>query len=311
MSFDLNTCKWVMWGAKNRRNTYGHIQEAFLRAAKFMGKDAHWLDVGDNLSNFDFSNTLFMTMNTVVSGMPQREDCFYVVHNGFDPGSFSYFNNLKFLVFGLHISTNSYGNVIEIAPDTFFSPMSRSLAFRWGTDLLPHEIEANKPQRLFNSDSRIINYVGTIDASNREQIDGFIRACSENGIRFEHFGGVGGAPRVSIENNVRLIKESYMAPTLQRMDQISSGYIPCRLFKNISYGQFGISHSKYANDLFGGKLIYNPDTYRLFYEARERLQTTSIADLHALMDEVAKKHTYVNKINAIIQAINFLEGGAR
>jgi hypothetical protein len=304
VSFDLSTAKWVAWGAKRPYNTYGHIQEAFVRALRFMGKNAEWKDVGDHA---DEPNTIFLGLNTCFNGLPRRQDCYYVIHNGFDPPCKSYLDGLNLIAFGVHISTNSYYNCIEIQPEVYFGPMMQALSFRWGTDLLPPEIEANKPAVAFNSTSRVVNYVGTIDPSNRGAIDGFRRACNENGISFQPYGVTSGNV-VSVEDNVRLIKESYMAPTIQRNDQLGIGYVACRLFKNISYGQFGITHSSYSNQLFGGKLVYDSDPYQLFYKAKERLQSMHVSELHSLMDEVAAKHTYVSKIKAIEHAIAFLEG---
>jgi len=309
MGFDINTCKWVIWGAKNSYNTFGHIHEAFLRALFYLGKDACWLDNGDDFSQVDFSNTLFITMNCVLSGMPRRKDCFYVVHNILGDPRLSYLDGLKMLAYGVHISTNKYSSdAIELTLDAFFEPAARSLQFRWGTDLLPHEIEANKPAQSFNKESRVFNYVGTVDGMKSGSIGDFAMACRENGIEYNHYGyGEKNGP-ISVEEHIRRIQESYMAPAFQGLDQVEQGYVSCRLFKNISYGQFGITHSKFANDLFGGRLIYNPDAYRLFYEARERLQNMPVKELHDLMDEVAKNHTYLNKIDAITKAVRILEG---
>jgi hypothetical protein len=177
---------------------------------------------------------------------------------------------------------------------------------RWGTDLLPYEIEANKPTRVFNSDSREINYIGTVDPLKEITMSGFVRACRENGIKFNTYGGFNKKEHPSIQEHVELVKRSYMAPAIQGMDQVESGYISCLLFKSISAGQYGITHSPYANALFGNRLIYEPDGYKLFYHARERLQDIRLEELHTLMDIVAMEHTYLNKISAIEKAIELL-----
>lgn len=305
-TIDIETCKWVIWGAKRPYNTFGHIHEAFLRALKFLGKDAVWLDNGDDTSGIDFSNALVITMNCVLGGMPHHKGALYLIHNGNDPACQQYIQDLNVIVYGVHVSASRYGDLVDLGPDIYFDVPHRIMMFRWGTDLLPHEIQANKPAKAFNSDSRIVNYVGTVDSSNRNQIENFARACRENGIRFEFGGGHSGKPVVSDADHIRQIKESYLAPAIQRMDQVDLGYVPCRLFKNISYGQFGITHNAYANALFGDKLVFNTDTYRLFYDARERLQSMPVSELHSLMDEVAAKHTYLNKITAITQAVKIL-----
>jgi hypothetical protein len=306
--FNIDTCKWIIWGAKRPYNTYGHIHEAFLKTLQFLGKEVYWLENGDDISQIDFAGSCFLTMNCAYHGIPQRQDGFYIVHN-LDDSCRSHFEGLNSLSFGVHCSLNSYADsVVEVGPEIYFDKGHRSLAFRWGTDLLPHEIAMNKPKQVFNSNSTLINYIGTIDSSNEGAISNFRRAAAENGIGFEGYGGYGvNKPPVSPEEGVRLIKESYMAPALQRLDQIERGYVPCRLFKNISYGQFGITHSKYTNDLFGGRLIYNPDTYQLFYDAKERLQDMKVEELHSLMDEIAAKHTYLNKIDGIAAAVRELE----
>jgi len=110
-----------------------------------------------------------------------------------------------------------------------------------------------------------------------------------------------------VEENVRLIQESYIAPAINIPYQTEVGYIPCRIFKNISYGQFGVTNSSAVYDFFKGRVIYNSDPYRLFYDARERLPEVPLSLLHSLMDEVAKKHTYLNKIDALMKSARRME----
>jgi hypothetical protein len=306
--FDLQTAKWVIWGAKDGLNTFGHVHNAFLRALKFLGKEVYYLDRSDDISRMDFSNTLFLSMNCVVKGMPQRKDCFYVVHNAMGDPCQEYFKGLKLLPYGVHIISNRYGyDVEEIGPDIYFDQANRSLVFYWGTDILPHEIEANKPTRVFNSESKVFNNIGSLDDMKRPGIEGFVRACRENGIAYHNYGGYNGGEVVSVEKHIKLIRDSYMAPAFQGADQVAQGYMSCRIFKNISYGQPGIVHSAYANQVFGGKLIFNTDSYKLFYEARERLQSMPLTELHAQQDFVAKFHTYLNKIAGIEYAVRALE----
>lgn len=306
--FDISTCRWVIWGAKDGLNTFRHIHEAFLRALKYLGKEVYYFDRSDNISGLDFSNTCFLSMNCVVKGMPQRKDCFYVVHNAMGDPCLSYFDGLKLLPYGVHVISNQYNyNVEEIGPDIYFDRDSRCLVFYWGTDLLPYEIEANKPTRVFNKDSREFNNIGSLDEMKRPAIEGFVKACKENGIDYHNYGGYNGGEIVSVEKHIRLIKRSYMAPAFQGADQVAQGYISCRILKNISYGQMGIVHSAYANQVFGGRLIFNTDTYQLFYQAKEYLESMPLVELHSLMDEVAEKHTYLNKLRGIEYAVRSLE----
>jgi len=91
-----------------------------------------------------------------------------------------------------------------------------------------------------------------------------------------------------------------LAPAIQGAWQCKVGYIPCRIFKNISYGAIGITNSKAVYDLFGGKIVYNEDTYQLCYDALDTIKNMDINELYELMDFVKEKHTYINRINYLL-----------
>jgi hypothetical protein len=181
----------------------------------------------------------------------------------------------------------------------FFPGNPPLMEMMWATNLLPKEIKALKPDRVFRSNSQVINWVGSFHSN----VEPFVRACEKNRIAFRVLGGFQTESVVSIEENVRLIRESYLAPALAAPHQLRAGYIPCRVFKNISYGQFGVTNSDVANNLFGNTLVYSHDSGKLFDMARQRLSTVSTAELHNLMDMVAEKHTYLNRIQTILQAV--------
>ncbi len=304
-----------MWGAKRPYNSFGHIHESLLRILKSLGKEAYWVEKDDDVSGIDFENTLFMTQNCVYPGVPQRKDCFYVVHNmqypsveGATDHCGPYFEGLKSLGYNVHRLVNKYSrNVEEIGPQIFFEADSRTISFRWGTDLLPHEIDANKPVKAFNSESRVFNYVGSLDDEKARNINRFAVACKENGIEYCQYGGFSGGPILSIVDHVRLIKESYLTPAFHATGEIEQGWISDRLIKNISYGQMGLTCSKYVNEFFNNRLVFNTDAYQLFYDAKERLSNMPVKELHDLMDIIAKNHTYLNAITGIEQAVRALE----
>lgn len=292
--------KFCVWGFKNSYNTFRHIHEAFYRALKFMGKEVMWLDDQSDISSMDFSHTFFITMNYALDGIPRRSDCFYAVHN-IEQRAKEVLSGLPLLNYGLYVDSMNVNGSEKLAEDTFFNPQPwenyASVVFRWGTDLLPPEIEANKTTKVFQSDSDVCNFVGTATP----ELVGFQRACEENGKKFQIH------TQVSVEDNVRLIKESYIAPAINIPYQTEVGYIPCRIFKNISYGQYGVTNSAAVDKFFNGRLIYNPDSYELFYTAKKLLPLIEPRELHILMDHVAANHTYLNKIDALLKAAQLME----
>jgi hypothetical protein len=328
---DFKTCKFLVWGYKNVYHTHGHIHEGFYRALKLSGKDVNWFDQADDISQLDLSNTFVITNHDCipengywpwstpkVSKIPIRDDCFYAVHGLNDHSEIVEIfanrkNALSWNVLTMSEMRKSLGlstrepmqNEIMLAEDAPFDESQKHLEFRWATDLLPHEIELNKPTTMLSLRNPIINWVGTVWHVNQVELGEFMRACKEDGIAFNHIGG-GQRGVVTIEENIKLVRESYMAPAISGSHHLTEGYAPCRIFKNISYGQFGITNSKQVNQIFGEKLIFNPDPYKLYFEAKERLQSIHISDLHSLMDEVAQKHTYLNRIDVLVKAANIV-----
>jgi hypothetical protein len=328
----MNFDHYVVWGFRTKYHTHSHIHDAIYRALKFMGKDAYWLDAATGLP--ELGRTFFITNHDVASQLPVRDDCFYLVHGGSDnpecraalghlPGYMSWNVFIDWVY--AYDDSQPYGRrpinrpeAVWVGEDAPWYPSTRHMDFRWATDLNPLEVTVNKNgARALNPDSRVINYVGTYWRVNEREIADFGRACQDGGVQLRHLGAgqVEGSAYngwdkvVSIEDNVRLVRESYFAPAIVGSHHLTEGYAPCRIFKNISYGQFGVTNSEAVQRLFGGRLICNPDPYQLFGEACERLSSVSIAELHALMDFVAEKHTYVNRLEAVFKAAELtLEG---
>lgn len=331
---NLSDCRFVVYGYKNQYHTHGHIHEAFYRALKLTGKDVQWLDSGSDLSGIDFSDSMFITEHSAAKdGMPIRDDCFYVVHglnndqelsarmshiknrlgwnvyHDYSHGNPERWDGqpletvdayLHFLSRGTPDTSCNFDRIF-LAEDTPFYPKEKHMDFRWATDQLPAEIEALKPAVTYQKDSDVINWVGTQWFVNQVELGAFKKACAENNIEFKAMGaGQNGV--VSIEDNVRLVRESYFAPAIVGSHHITEGYAPCRIFKNISYGAMGVTNSPRVNNIFDNKLIFNPDPYRLFYDAKEQLPGLDIRRIHDLMDEVSKKHTYLNRLNSIMKA---------
>ena len=165
---NLETCNFCVWGFKTGvYDSFRHIFEAFYRALKFRFSDRQisWLDKNDDISQIDFSNTFFISMEHAIQGMPLRQDCIYAVHN-MESKAKEYLRGFLTLNYGLYVNNMELpSNAIELGRDAFFFPQPwdfyDAVVFRWGTDLLPHEIMANKPLKVFRDESREVNYVGT------------------------------------------------------------------------------------------------------------------------------------------------------
>lgn len=277
--------QFVVWGRPN--NSYQYIQEAFFRALQYQGRKVRWLGHDDG---GDYTKTIFISMGNIAHYMPVLPDALYIIHNflGNDTAVEARFSNSNVLHFGVKTDQSP-------APETY---PDRVTDIYWATNLLPPEIEANKKKAcLLNESSRVINWVGTVwdgRFGNRPELDAFSRAGAMHGINFVHH------KNVSLEENVRLIQESYFAPAIVGSWQHSVGYVPCRIFKNISYGHYGVTNSEAVNRIFDGRLIHNNDTGLLFSDAVRELRRRSVDELCELMDYVSANHTYLNRLDQLL-----------
>jgi len=288
--------KVVIWGHKLHSHTHSYIHYGFYRTFKYLGYETYWLDNNDNIKNFDFSKTLFITEGQVDQKIPIRNDCFYILHNCNSSKYKQLFKKGLCIMLQVYTHDCKKCNLEKIDNCILYNVNEKIIYMPWATDLLPYEIDEIKLQMPFTKTPHAY-FVGSKQGgafSNDSILDQFSNACQENNIQFKTI------QKVSPEKNVKLIQTSLLAPALQGSWQCKQGYIPCRIFKNISYGALGITNSKTVYELFNKKIIYNPNAYQLCYDALERLKTISLAELHETMDFVKTKHTYINRIEALL-----------
>ena len=288
--------KAVVWGVPLHQHTNSYVYAAFHKAFKAMGYDAYWLNEHSDVSGMNFADTLFITEGQHDRNIPLRNDCKYVLHNT-NPAKYADIKPENKLLLQVFTNDVFQWKTEIVAEGSYYMKEGHLLFQSWGTDLLPEEINFDWASHPRKHES---HYVGTVTGGqfgNTDEVGKFKRACDERGINFVvHPPG-----SASFEDNLRLIQQSFMAPALHGTWQAEKGYLSCRLFKNISYGQLGVTNSKAAYDLLHGKVIYNEDEYQLFYDAWPHITDTNrIVDLMKLVKE---KHTYINRINTILSVI--------
>lgn len=298
--------KVVIWGYKLHSHTHSYIHDAFDKAFKYMGYETYWFDDSSNIKDFDFNNTLFLTMGSDANRkMPLNASSYYLLHNCDTKRFQALFDSGHALTFQVytHRCKNQHDDLQKIDECIYFSPSGKVVYMPWGTDLLPDQINKVKERVIKNWDKKkdqTFYWIGTLDYSplgNIELINTFSAACKKRNIKFKHL------MKISPQENLDLILNSYCAPTIVGKWQVAEGYIPCRIFKNISYGQFGITNSDAVYELFERKIVYNPDPEKLFYDAEKKLETLTLNELLDLMDFVKDKHTYINRIELLLWAL--------
>ena len=96
--------------------------------------------------------------------------------------------------------------------------------------------------------------------------------------------------------NINIIQKSKYAPTIVGEWQRNCGYIPCRAFKNISYGGYCLTNSIEIYNLFEQKVCYEKDSYKLLSKSIEYIQNLDDKQYYELINLIKNKHTYINRI---------------
>ena len=299
--------KVVIWGHKLHSHTHSYIHNAFFRTFKYLGYSTVWFDdVDPKIETFDFANCLFITEGQVCTKIPIRDDCYYILHNCGDP-KFKAISTSKRLSLQVYTTTCEKYSVKPVPNTTFQFYLPDCVFMPWATDLFPEEVDKNiekiKREEIVPKVPYVSNFIGMILGDPWEE---FSRACKRRGIKFASQGGFT-ADHKEIEENEKLIQESLIAPALQHTWQIENGYIPCRIFKNISYGKMGITNNVVVNKLFNEELIYDTNMNNIVEKGLEfEKHKENVPRLIKLMEIVRDKHTYVNRINTLLWALKTL-----
>lgn len=303
--------KVVIWGHKLHSHTHSYIHNGFYRAFQAMGIPVYWFDNTDNVDTFDFKNSLFITEGQVAGGMPVIKDAFYILHNcDFSLPKYTPLRiNLNFLMLQIyHNGCKNYNyDIMQLEPFVYYSKIARIIYMPWATDLLPGEIDRNKQRiAIFSRREPKIYWIGTVGEGvfgNWNKLQPFINAAQSKGYSFASY-----LTSKSLEENMELVQRSMLAPAIQGEWQVEMGYIPCRIFKNISYGAFGLTNSRTVHELFDKKIIYNSDTSALFFEGIKKINEPDyLKQLFELMDFVKDHHTYLNRINTLFKVISIIQ----
>ena len=282
------------------RHTHSYIHEGYYRAFRYLGFDTFWLDDFDDLSNFSLKGSLFLTEDQGQHEIPLLSSCTYVLHHT---------QNDKYLDIGARtlnlcnfvqplrrgISFNYPGSSVQkISDTTFYDEKNVALYQPWATNLLPNEFrkEAIFP---FNKNSKDVNYIGSIgheDLPDRFKV--FKHELSNNKIAFNTYSNIDDFTAQ------QLIEKSRISVDIRGEWHIKCGYIPCRIWKSLSYGKFIGTNSPLLKETFGDYIISasDSDLYSHTLEAYKRAKPSNIL---SAMKWVQNEHTFVNRAKNILK----------
>jgi hypothetical protein len=318
--------KIIIWGYPLYTHTHSYIHYGYYKAFKSLGYDVYWLDP-DKDHGMDFSNSLVITEQFATRNMPISNTATYFIHylGNKDNRHEQYLGRVGRLI-DVRYNANSWidknyeyhldrSQTEKIGKGTYFEKGKDGydiIYTTWATDLLPDEI--NLDDRFIKREN-VVDYIGTIGGGRGGLFDclkapdyydtvpyimPFYEACKENGIEFR--SNCPWTNPLESQTTMELIQKSYLAPDFRHKAMLDWGYIPCRVMKNISYGQLGMTNSKAVYDFFDGMVIYNDDSSQLFYDGIKKMNDTEFIKDQMIL--VKENHTYINRALDLIKVYN-------
>ena len=294
--------KVVVWGLKTSGHSSGHIHRHFHETLKKLGLNTCWVDDYKENKHIIEKGDMVIAINVASDNLPIKKGVYYClhncdaeIHNKIEPSK-----NIRLQIYTNHSrAMNSDQKWNEV---TLFDTKTSTLFQPWASDLLGEEFM----EPVFEPASRTVYWVGGIwnneyNQGNLEEIQILKEVLGKRGIKF-----------VQLENiqdtlNIEHVRKSFIAPTIAGRWQVKHNYLPCRMWKNIAYGQLGVSNVKKFNDIFTGCSVPGENIEELVQNTLE-LSLAEYRDMTYQQQEIVKKnHTYVNRLLNIARAFEYTE----
>lgn len=321
--------KVIIWGYPMRweypyAHTHSYVHHSYHKAFSYLGYNVHWFDDENYPKDFDFSNSLFIGEGFADKNIPINNTSCYMIM--YCPSPEKYKIAERFIdvrtagncTDHIHDYKMDLNSVIKIGPGCYFEPKTSQkthvkndyvdyliddydrVYISWATNLLPHEINFDD---IYINREPVIHYLGTISPAGKYQnytnFVPFLKACSDNGIRFIHNDPWHNP--LSFEDVKIRTQKSLLGIDIRGPEHISQRVITCRIFKNISYGHLGLTNSEGMYEIMDGNCIYNTNTEELFYDGMKNKDNYKL--IYDGMMFVKENHTYINRINSLLSIL--------
>lgn len=293
--------KIIIWGHKYNNHTHGHIHSSYFKAFSKLGHETYWFDDRDDVTGFNFDNCIFFTEDQVQKKIPLNKSSKYILHHTRIEKYID--NNLYFINLANYLKLCDEGvsayhkeNTVEKISDCcFWDDKTKTIYQPWATDLTPDQIDINDIPK-FDSEFSDVYYVGT-PHDNSKKISNFSNSVSIKNINFKLINNV------SDEENKNLIRKSLVSVDLRSDWHIECGYLPCRIFKNISYGRITGTNSQNVKNIFGDSVVYSEKEENLFDLLIEKEKNKTSSEVKSYMNFIKNNHTYFNRIKNLLSLL--------
>lgn len=300
--------KIVIWGCPPNSHTHSYIHYGFAKAFSHMDYDVFWYEDSPEYSDEDFNNALVISAQGHCNHLPINKSSKYFIHNivdGFQKQNlYSGDNIYNLLVY--HENYNWNDNVKKIDDYSWYDDETKTIVIMWGTDLVPEEID-EQSEILYDSNKDTVNYIGSLNPNDGAVL---VNTVKSNNKKFVNYGGYSGLRSkstemgfVSEEESVLLTKQSYLNFDIRPQCHVENGYVPCRIFKNLSYGCWTGTNSEKVSKFFQGRITANNNLSDLYYQTEQDSRNATLENIRDNMNYVKNNHTYINRINSLFSIL--------
>lgn len=300
--------KIIIWGHIPDSHTHSYVHLGFAKAFSSIDYDVVWYDDSSEYANEDLTDSIVIAEKNQCKYMPYEKSSKYFIHNIED----GFYNQSKYdgdNVYNLLVYHENYNwneNVKQINDFSWYDDTTKTVAIMWGTDLLPDEIEKQN-EVLFDNSKQNVNYIGSLSQENSQSL---LNVVSKNNKRFVNYGGYTGVRSkktsygfVDSDEMIELTKDSYLNFDIRQKCHIDNGFIPCRLFKTMSYGCWIGTNSEKISKFFDGRMTINSNISDLYYQTEEDSKNSTKEIIRDNMNYVKNNHTYLNRIDTLLSIL--------
>jgi hypothetical protein len=332
--------KIIIWGFPIHTHTHSYIHAMWYKVfSEGFNKQTYWFDDQNYPTDFDYTNCLFISEGYADKNIQIVESSVYCIHNAIYPEKYLdkgvRLIEIRFNVDEIHDVNNDFklddgthNNIIKISEfakyEKLYSNKDIHISKRghtiknmnyeciylyWGTDLLPHEFNFDD---IYIPKENTVYYIGS--PTNSPNSIHFQNICSSNNISWINSNPW--CSPISFDHNKDLMKKSILCPDFRPTgsyqdiqefgikngkNHLEIGYLPCRVLKAISYGQRGITDSKYVKEILKEHVVYASNMNELFNIAMN--ERNDYEKIKIAMEFVQKNFTYVNRAHELIKAL--------
>lgn len=288
----------VLWGLRSEQHdSFRHIHRHFSHVLERMEKEVVWVDdLPGKREYIEAGSTVFavdIASDHLGAAVP---DVDYVLHN-FAPSHPIWDGLEEQNLLRLQVYTSDadrWGVEWDIARR--YDRAGRILFQPWGTDLLAEEFHPP----VFNPSAREVPFVGSIwdgdGQGNLGAIQELKRILDAHRLVFRPY------VHISDEQNVKAVRSGRLAPAVTGHWQVEQDYLPCRVFKNVSYGALALTNVPKFRELFQGCFTSRGSVAQIITDALA-LSESEYLELVRAQQEVVKRYTYKESWEAIERAL--------